>query len=77
MNLIYPEFEVARNTERCTKCGICVKQCPNGVHALKVDPTTGEQKLAADDSRCVDCQHCVVFCPVRALKIVKSGNVYR
>lgn len=77
MNLIYPEFEVARNTERCTKCGICVKQCPNGVHALKVDPTTGEQKLAADDSRCVDCQRCVVFCPVRALKIVKSGNVYR
>lgn len=77
MNFIYPEYELVRNAERCTKCGICVKQCPNGVHTLTADTASGAKNLAADDSKCVNCQRCVVYCPARALKIVKSGNTYR
>ncbi len=66
MNL-YPEYEVIRNEKKCTRCGICKKQCANGVH----------ESWVCDDAKCVACQRCVEYCPTKALKIVKSGNIYR
>lgn len=70
-NYFYPEYEVVRNTARCTSCGICVSQCANGVH--QKDGAV----MTADDSKCVNCHRCVAFCPTRALKIVKSDNTLR
>lgn len=70
---IYPEFEAVRNTETCTSCRVCEKQCANGVHSY--DPESRSMKC--DSSKCVDCQRCVSFCPVHALKIVKSDCVLR
>lgn len=32
IDYISPEFEVIRNDLRCTRCRVCEKQCPNGVH---------------------------------------------
>ena len=32
IDYIPPAFEVVRREDRCTRCRICEKQCPNGVH---------------------------------------------
>ena len=70
---IYPQFEVVRDSGRCTSCRICESQCACGVHAF--DSRTG--RMTCDDSKCVDCQRCVCFCPTHALKIRKSDCAFR
>ena len=72
-DFIYPEFEVVRNSSRCTCCRVCEKQCANGVHTF----SSADGLMLADETKCVDCQRCVSFCPTRALKIVKSDCVLR
>ena len=37
IDFIYPEYEVARDLARCTRCGVCVAQCSNGVHIRRED----------------------------------------
>ena len=73
IDFLYPTFEVVRNYDRCTQCRICETQCSNEVHFF--DEALG--KMRSDDSKCVACHRCVSFCPTRALKIVKSNNVFR
>ena len=70
---IYPQFEVVRDWDKCTNCRICEKQCAYGAHIF--DDKKG--RMVCDDSKCVDCQRCVCFCPTHALKIKKSGCVFR
>ncbi|GHV05217.1 glutamate synthase [Clostridia bacterium] len=76
MNYIYPEFEVARNQERCISCRACERQCANEAHSSYTDPE-GKVVMEADDSKCVNCHRCVSLCPVRALKIRKSDHTFR
>ena len=71
IDFIYPEYEVARDLARCTRCGVCMAQCSNGVHIRR----EGNGALLSDNTKCVNCQRCVAFCPTRALKIVKSGCI--
>ena len=73
MSLIYPEYEVVRNHDRCTACRVCERQCANGVHEYLLE----SNRVICDDAGCVNCQRCVALCPTRALKIVKSGHTYR
>ena len=70
---IYPQFEVVRDWDKCTNCRICERQCAYGAHIF--DGKKG--RMVCDDSKCVDCQRCVCFCPTHALKIKKSGCVFR
>ena len=70
---LYPEYEVLRNESKCTECKACVQECANGAHQFL--PQTGQ--LMCDDFKCVNCHRCAAVCPVHALKIVKSGNVYK
>jgi len=73
INYLYPEYEVARNYDKCITCRACESQCANEVHEYLEDA----QKLVCDDAKCVNCHRCVSLCPTRALKIVKSGNTYK
>lgn len=63
---------MVRDSTRCIRCRICERQCANGVH--NYDKEGGV--MLGGESRCVNCQRCVV-CPIRALKIVKSGCCLR
>lgn len=73
LNMIYPEFEVVRNPDRCIACRVCERQCANEVH--RYDPDL--KKMLADESMCVNCHRCVTLCPTRALKIVKTSHTFR
>lgn len=70
---LYPDYEVLRNADRCIHCGICVKECANGVHSFQ----SKSGALTADDSKCVNCHRCVAVCPTHALKIVKTNHTFK
>lgn len=69
--VIYPEYEVVRNPNRCTNCRICEKQCANEVHLFD------GKMMQADESKCVNCHRCVAMCPTRALKIVHTDHTFK
>lgn len=49
-----------RLTDRCVKCGMCVKVCPAGC----IDPHNG----TLDNERCIRCMNCVSACRLQAVK---------
>jgi glutamate synthase domain-containing protein 2 len=73
VNFLYPDYEIARNYDRCIVCRACERQCANEVHEYIPD----SNKMVCDDSKCVNCHRCVSLCPTRALKVVRSGNTYK
>ena len=38
INVLYPEYEVSRNYDRCISCRVCERQCANEVHSLLEAP---------------------------------------
>lgn len=72
IDFLYPPYEVVRNEARCTRCGVCVRECANDVHSF--DEEAG--RMLVEDRHCVNCHRCVALCPVRALKIVKSLHTF-
>lgn len=58
-------YAIERDSESCTHCRICVRQCANGVYRL--NPNTA--KVTSDEAACVNCRRCVEFCPAGALAI--------
>jgi glutamate synthase domain-containing protein 2 len=73
INFLYPEYEIARNKERCIKCRACERQCANEAHRYDADL----DMMLADDEKCVNCQRCVSICPTRALKVAKTDNTFK
>ena len=73
IDLLYPDYEVTRNYDRCINCRVCERQCANEVHEY----LDSLDKMVCNEAKCVNCHRCVSLCPTRALKIVKSGNTYK
>ncbi|MDR0321573.1 MAG: alpha-hydroxy-acid oxidizing protein [Treponema sp.] len=73
VNFLYPDYEIARNYDRCIVFRACERQCANEVHEY----LENSNKMVCDDAKCVNCHRCVALCPTRALKVVKSGNTYK
>jgi len=72
-NFLYPEYEIARNYDKCIACRVCERQCANEAHEY----VEKAGRMTGDDAKCVNCHRCVSLCPTRALKIVRSGNTYK
>lgn len=51
------------SSDRCTRCGICVKVCPTNVF----DGAVGELPVIARQADCQTCSMCEVYCPADAL----------
>lgn len=73
LDYVHPEYELLRDSARCTGCRLCERQCANGV--TRFDER--RQLLISDSAKCVNCQRCVCVCPTHALKVAPSGNVLR
>lgn len=65
IDYVLPKYKILRDNDRCIRCGVCERQCANGVH--EVDEQL--DVVRADDVKCVDCQRCVIMCPTHALAI--------
>jgi NADH-quinone oxidoreductase subunit I len=72
--LVMPHNE--RNEHRCTACGICQLNCPNGtitVASKKVTDADGKEKKALDRylydiGSCTFCALCTLSCPQAAIE---------
>lgn len=54
------------NTERCTECGACAKECP----VMIIDGKQGIPVIKeGKEKNCIKCQHCLAVCPTAALSI--------
>jgi formate hydrogenlyase subunit 6/NADH:ubiquinone oxidoreductase subunit I len=59
------------NTDRCLRCGICVRMCPAEPKA--VDWISGNKKKPPvyDYRRCIRCYCCQEVCPEKAIRLKK------
>lgn len=49
------------STEECTKCGLCLRNCPKG-------NITFENSGAVFHSKCMFCMRCIHICPINAIR---------
>ena len=68
-SLVQPEFTVAIDDARCSRCGGCATQCGWGAIAFDGRPRP-------DDANCRACHRCVTYCPTRAITVKKSELAY-
>ena len=74
-SLVMPHDE--NNEHKCTACGICMMNCPNGtieiVSKKESDPETGKEKKVLDKymynvGSCIFCALCTTTCPQDAIE---------
>jgi NADH-quinone oxidoreductase subunit I len=67
----------ADNQHKCTACGICGMNCPNGtiqvISKKEVDAETGKEKKVLDTylydiGSCIFCSICTTSCPQNAIE---------
>jgi electron transport complex protein RnfB len=75
--------------QKCTGCGICVKECPKKIIAL-IDDTPaaiarkrcaeyciqGDLRFEVDQEKCIKCGICFKNCPVEAIVWEKGKSAY-
>ena len=54
---------VGVNTQLCTGCGLCERDCPSASIVVL------DGKAAADMKNCIRCGHCQAICPVNAVSL--------
>ena len=56
------------DTSLCTRCGLCVADCPSYIIELDGNgaPRIPEEKKAS----CIKCQHCLAVCPTGAVSVL-------
>ncbi|MDK2824514.1 MAG: hypothetical protein PWQ67_1106 [Clostridia bacterium] len=58
--------EIYINTEKCTGCGDCVKQCPPEILFMNENYCNVKNDIIEE---CLGCQSCVVVCPAEAITV--------
>lgn len=54
--------------EKCTGCGLCVKDC--STVAIKLDDNNNPYMTENGNINCMECQHCLAICPTGAISIL-------
>lgn len=56
------------NAEKCTHCGLCIKDCM--ANCLKFNSEKIPTFRAKAEKICIKCQHCMAICPTGAISIL-------
>lgn len=56
------------NEERCTRCRLCVQDCPSVI--IKQEGEAVPKISRKDALSCIRCQHCLAVCPTGAISIL-------
>ena len=72
-SLLFPEYTIERDNDRCISCQVCVRQCANDVHTYDQE----DDKVTSKEEQCVGCQRCVTLCPTNALQVNKKETGFR
>jgi 4Fe-4S ferredoxin len=75
--LLFREYQLVWNREKCIGCGICVDMCPK--EAMLYIPAqfkagrrvSDRPRIDFDPDKCVLCGECVVSCPMDQALIMK------
>lgn len=68
-NIFYAKPVIA--SDKCTKCGICVKECPVEGKALKFRNGNKKEPPIYDYKKCIRCYCCQEMCPYKAIYLNK------
>ena len=49
----------------CISCGLCARDCPNGIISLKDD-----YPVVSNEEKCLRCGHCLAVCPQGAISVL-------
>jgi len=66
---ISPEPQIMLLHDRCTTCGICVAECPAGIHRMAESAATLFRHVIDRTSDCTGCGKCVAACPAKAVRL--------
>lgn len=58
-------YKITANTDKCSKCGLCEKECDMGIPIREIIFNTGK----IDSTECMGCERCVRRCPKDVFKI--------
>lgn len=72
-SLLFPEFKILRDENRCIRCLVCVRQCANDAHVFDEE----DNVVLSDEAHCVGCQRCVTLCPTQAIDVVRREPGFR
>ena len=62
-------FPIYLHKDRCIKCGMCLKNCPqNAIREINNYPEVSK-------NNCINCYRCIHHCPVKALSLSKYKPV--
>jgi nitroreductase/NAD-dependent dihydropyrimidine dehydrogenase PreA subunit len=54
-------------TDRCTRCGLCISDCPARI--IETGPDQLPFVSAENEEKCMECQHCLAICPNGAISV--------
>jgi ferredoxin/GNAT superfamily N-acetyltransferase len=75
-DFFYRLFPIAADSEKCARCGRCVRNCP--ARAVTMEPAVADGCPVVEPRLCESCQRCVGFCPTSALHVPgKPAEPYR
>jgi NAD-dependent dihydropyrimidine dehydrogenase PreA subunit len=71
-NMVRPENHTPAviDYSKCTRCGICIENCPRHIFQIK----KGKYVHVRTDALCFNCGHCVALCPSGAISLPSGGQ---
>jgi nitroreductase/NAD-dependent dihydropyrimidine dehydrogenase PreA subunit len=62
-----PELNFSVQPDLCTRCGLCVSDCPSRI--IEQDAEQFPFVSPENAENCLECQHCLAICPTAAISV--------
>lgn len=66
---ISKNYDIMYTDNRCSKCGICMSNCSNGIHTIKRSHDGNVVHDIDRDTKCNGCRTCESKCPNNAIRV--------